>query len=64
TKLALSGKNGIQTTYYYHEAQVKTIALLFGGDSLRLEFCKTAYPRTTDQVNYYGVYDAFRVFYY
>lgn len=44
--------------------QVKTIAMLFGGDSLRLEFCKTAYSRTTDQANYYDVYDAFRVFSY
>ncbi|MGL5891493.1 MAG: DUF4476 domain-containing protein, partial [Bacteroidia bacterium] len=45
-------------------AQVKTIALLFGGDSTRLEFCKTAYPRTSDQANYYDVYDAFRAFSY
>jgi Domain of unknown function (DUF4476) len=45
-------------------SQVKTIALLFGGDSLRLEFCKTAYARTTDQANYYDVYDAFRAFSY
>lgn len=45
-------------------SQIKTIALLFAGDSLRLEFCKTAYARTTDTANYYEVYDAFRAFSY
>lgn len=43
-------------------AQVKTIAMLFTADSMRLDFCKTAYPRTTDPANFYDVYDAFGSF--
>jgi hypothetical protein len=44
--------------------QVKNIALLFNNDSVRLEFCKTAYPHTFDPANFYDVYDAFHAFSY
>lgn len=39
--------------------QVKTMAQLFTDDASRLNFCKSAYGRTTDKNNFYEVYDAF-----
>src|ERR1041385_1813980 len=45
-------------------SQVKNIAQLFTEDNYRLEFCKTAYPHTFDQVNFFDVYDAFTTFSY
>ena len=44
--------------------QVKNIAMLFASDSVRLIFCKAAYARTTDTMNFFGVYDAFQSFSY
>jgi len=43
-------------------SQVKIIANYFDNDFDRLEFAKTAYPKTTDQANFYDVYDAFAYF--
>lgn len=45
-------------------SQVKNMALLFAEDSVRLDFCKTAYAHTYDVANFYDVYDAFRHFSY
>lgn len=42
--------------------QVKQIASLLFSDQDRLEFCKMAYHTTTDQENFYDVYDAFAYF--
>ena len=44
--------------------QVKTLALLFTSDSVRLIFCKAAYPKVTDTLNFFNVYDAFTSFSY
>lgn len=43
-------------------AQVKNIAQLFTEENYRLEFCKAAYTRTYDRVNFYEVYDAFATY--
>lgn len=45
-------------------AQVKNMAMLFSADSVRMEFCKTAWPHTYDPGNFYDVYDAFHSFSY
>jgi len=42
--------------------QVKLMASIFSQDIYRLEFCKIAYPRTMDQMNFYDVYDSFSTF--
>lgn len=45
-----------------YASQVKTIALLFSADSVRLEYCEMAYAHTFDPANYFDVYDAFHSF--
>lgn len=42
--------------------QVKQVTLALADDQDKLEFCKVAYAKTTDQVNFYDVYDAFAYF--
>lgn len=42
--------------------QVKQVAMALADDMDKLEFCKTAYPKTTDPENFYDVYDAFAYF--
>jgi hypothetical protein len=44
--------------------QVKSMAMLFTSDSVRLIFCKAAYPRVTDTAEFFAVYDAFQSFSY
>jgi hypothetical protein len=44
--------------------QVKNMAVLFSEDGYRLDFCKAAYLRTFDRVNFFDVYDAFTSFSY
>lgn len=39
--------------------QVKNIAILFSDDKTRLEFCRLAWHKTFDRVNFFDVYDAF-----
>lgn len=39
--------------------QVKNIAILFSDDKQRLEFCRLAWHKTFDRVNFFDVYDAF-----
>lgn len=58
----LEKANAFVSTNCLMAAQVKNIALLFTEDGYRLEFCKTAYAHTYDQVNFYDVYDAFTAF--
>lgn len=45
-----------------YSSQIKTIALLFAGDSVRYEYCKSAYSHTYDPAEFYDVYEAFRSF--
>lgn len=40
-------------------SQVKDIAMVFGGDYYRFEFCKRAWKHVYDPNNFYDVYDAF-----
>ncbi|HTL81040.1 MAG TPA: DUF4476 domain-containing protein [Bacteroidia bacterium] len=42
--------------------QVKTIALLFATDSMRLKFCQVAVPHTSNLSDFFVVYDAFSSF--
>jgi hypothetical protein len=42
--------------------QVKQVAMALYDDSDKLEFCKMAFPKTTDPDNFYDVYDAFAYF--
>jgi hypothetical protein len=42
--------------------QIKGIAMLFTSDSIRYEFCRTAYQTVTDAGNFFVVYDAFKSF--
>lgn len=44
--------------------QLKSLAQLFSGDSIRLIVCERAYPKVTDTANFYCVYDAFTSFSY
>jgi hypothetical protein len=39
--------------------QVKNIAILFKDDAIRLQFCKSAWHKTFDRVNFFDVYDTF-----
>jgi len=40
-------------------SQVKELAMVFGGDYYRFEFCKRAWKHTFDPGNFFDVYDAF-----
>ncbi|MBL4704261.1 MAG: DUF4476 domain-containing protein [Flavobacteriales bacterium] len=42
--------------------QVLAFATVFSNDTYRLEFCKSAYQKTIDPVNFYDVYDTFSSF--
>ncbi|HRY33304.1 MAG TPA: DUF4476 domain-containing protein [Bacteroidales bacterium] len=46
----------------FNSHQVKQIAELFAHDWNKIEFLQSAYKRTTDQENYYEVYDALAKF--
>jgi len=43
-------------------SQIKDIAMVFGGDYYRFEFCKRAWKNVYDPNNFYDVYDAFASF--
>ncbi len=43
-------------------SQVKELCELMGNDFNKLDFAKSAYPRTTDQANFYEVYNGFSQF--
>ena len=43
-------------------SQIKDIAMVFGGDYYRFEFCKQAWKHVYDPNNFYDVYDAFTHF--
>lgn len=43
-------------------SQVRELCELMGNDFNKLDFAKSAYPRTTDQANFYEVYNSFGQF--
>jgi len=61
-QIKLSFGNGFISSKCLTSQQVQLMASLFMSDGYRLEFCKTAYTRTLDPINFYDVYDAFASF--
>lgn len=56
-----TAKNLVQTNCV-SSYQVKELARVLYSDQDRVELCKAAYANTTDQENFYDVYDAFAYF--